>query len=752
MSLQNLNINYAPIRFALKSKSPIVVAQDMAYRTDHPDYQLGAGILIMKEIENQVKPFDEYLEQVKDRLNDNTYQFMKKNIQVLKTVVEQAQSRNYTYSIHAVETFKKSYLLKEKGVCLETPQYLFMRVASGIWFTNLERCIETFEALSTKMIVHASPTLANCGLKNNTVASCFLLQMEDDTVSIMDNLKWAALISKGAGGLGIGLGRIRHSQINHKGMSSGVVPIVRMIEGMIKTFNQTGMREGACKVTLPTWHVDLLDFIEMKRNVGKEELRARFLHYSIWVQNLFMVRAIRDEQWSLFCPNQAKGLNDVCGDEFDKLYTQYEQDQSIPRTTISARSVLEKICHIQAEVGEPFLMFDDLVNFKSSHKHMGHITNSNLCQEITLFCKPDEQIAVCNLGSLIIDSFWNEEKKSMNWELLGQHTRIMVRNLNRVIDINDYSVEQTRRGNEIQRPIGLGILGLADLFVKAGLPYESDEALQLTEQISACMYYHGVSESVDLVQTYGIVPCYEGSTWQRGEFQFDLWNKEVEQITKYGQDMVELFKKSGREIKEPVSPQQFGVNDTWEKLRERVKFFGIANSHLFCQMPNASTGHISQRNEAIEPIYRLLFKKNGLSGEYLIMNTHMVKRFEEKGIWQQEELRKKIVQYLVEHDGSIQGISKVLQKDVSDMEQLFKTSFEISQKKLCALYAARGRYICNSQSLNVYMKNPTKDKLIALHTYNWVQGNKTSSYYLRSQSEATSQKIMLKDEGCLSCQ
>lgn len=752
MSLETLNINYPPIRYALKYKSPTVVAQDMAYRTDHPDYQLGAGILIMKEVEKQVLPFDEYIEQIKNKLNEPTYEFMKKNSSILKLTVENAQSRNYTYSIHAVETFKKSYLLKDKGMVIETPQYLFMRVAAGMWYTNLDECLATFEALSSKKIVHASPTLANCGLKNNTVASCFLLQMDDNTVSIMDNLKWAAIISKGAGGLGIGLGRLRHSQINDKGISSGVVPIVRMIEGMIKTFNQTGMREGACKVTLPTWHVDLMDFIEMKRNVGKEELRARFLHYSIWVQNLFMVRAIRDEKWSLFCPNQAKGLNDVFGEEFDKLYTKYEQDDSIPRTTVSARSVLEKICHIQAEVGEPFVMFDDHVNFKSSHKHMGHITNSNLCQEITLYCKPDDQIAVCNLGSLIIDSYWDEEKKIMKWDELGHHTRMMVRNLNRVIDVNDLSVEQTRKGNQVQRPIGIGILGLADLFVKVGIAYDSDEACKLTETISACMYYYAVDESVNLVSTYGVVPCYEGSTWQRGEFQFDLWNQEVTEMEKLGEDIADMMKKAGSCVKDPVPPSHFNVAKSWEELRKRVMFYGIANSHLMCQMPNASTGHISSRNEAIEPIYRLLFKKSGLSGEYLITNTHLVKKLEEKGIWQQEELRKKIVLHLVEHDGSIQGISQVLGIDLKDIEYIFRTSFEIPQKKLCSLYANRGRYICNSQSLNVYLTNVSKEKMIALHTYNWLVGNKTSTYYVRSQSEATSQKIMLKDESCLSCQ
>lgn len=820
--LSKLNINFPSVKFALKHKNAMTVAQSLAYNTNHSDYQLASGIISMMEIEkNVVFDIKEHLKHMKNYLNENTERFMSENNERLSELLQHSRDNNYTYNIHAVETFKKSYAVKMNNIPLETPQHMFMRNACGIWFNDLSMCSKLFDALSNKKVVLASPQLSNAGLVNNTLASCFLMQMEDDTISIMDNLKWAAISSKGAGGIGIGLGRIRHSKIGNKGVSSGVVPVIKMIESTIKMFNQTGMREGACKVTLPSWHTDILDFIEMKRNVGKEELRARFLHYSVWIQNLFMVRAIRNEKWSLFCPKMAQGfgpefeelvehynkhslnnpeeferllnqcntkhqeigfgpefemlykafnekknvdeamklaikahkltLNDCFGEEFEQLYTRCEKDTRIPRTTISAREVLEKICSIQTEVGEPFVMFDDLVNYKSSHKHLGHITNSNLCQEITLYSKPDETIAVCNLASLIIDNFWDEKNQTMKWDEIGEYTRLLVQTLNRVIDVNCYQTEQTRNGNMTQRPIAIGILGLADLFVKANIPYDSQEAKVLIEKISACMYYHGVMESVNLTSKYGVPSAWYNSTWSNGELQPDLWNNEFDQYKRYGNDIVEGLKKSGRIQSELVNPQEFGVNDTWDNVRSCVKK-GIANSHIFCQMPNASTAHICGRNEAIEPFYRLIFRKNGLSGEYLILNHHLVKKLEERNIWQDENTRKKIIQYMIDKDGSIQGLSSVLNLDIKDIEYLFRTSFEIPQRKICELYASRAKYICNSQSLNIYMAHPTKEKLVALHMFNWYIGNKTSCYYLRSQSDATSQKILLKEEDCISCQ
>lgn len=813
--LSNLKINYPSVKFALKHKDPIQVAQSLAYNTSHSDYQLAAGIITMMQLEKNISyDAEEHINAISGVLNSNTLEFLKRNKDKITDLLKSTRNNNYTYNIHAVETFKKSYAIKNGNIC-ETPQHMFMRNSAGIWFDDYSNFDSLFHALTNKKVILASPQLSNSGLKNNTLASCFLMQMNDDTVSIMDNLKWSAISSKGAGGIGIGLGRIRHSKIGDKGMSSGIVPVVKMIESTIKMFNQTGMREGACKVTLPVWHTDILDFVEMKRNIGKEELRARFLHYSIWIQNLFMARAMENKSWSLFCPKQARGLgdevdlllskinkcdkheldalvgacknahdnsslgpefesfykayicgedlpismleraheltlNDCYGEEFERLYERCERNKSIPRTTIPARELLEKICSIQAEVGEPFVMFDDHVNYKSSHKHLGHITNSNLCQEITLFSKPDDTIAVCNLASLVIDNYWNSETNSLDWNDIGNHTRLLVRTLNKVIDVNTYQTEQTKKGNISQRPIAIGILGFADLLIKMNVAYESYEAKKIIEKISACMYYHGVTESARLTSVYGSPSCWYGSTWSRGELQPDLWNNEIDTFSRYGPTVLDGLLRSGRSKQQLVDLSEIGINDSWDNVRKLV-MNGIANSHLFCQMPNASTAHMCGRNEAIEPFFRLIFRKNGLSGEYLILNHHLVKKLEERNIWQNEEYQKKIIQFMIEKDGSVQGLSSFLGIDMRDIEVLFKTSFEISQRRLCELYATRAPYICNSQSLNVYMSHPTKEKLVALHLFNWFIGNKTSCYYMRSQSDATSQKIILKDE-CVGCQ
>jgi len=643
--------------------------------------------------------------------------------------------RDFSLDFFGLRTLQKAYLLRDKeGIVIETPQYMFLRVACGLWGPgNLERVKETYDQLSCGYFTHATPTLFNAGTPRPQLSSCFLLGMHDSIDGIYEAAKQCAQISKWSGGIGMHISGIRASGSHicgTNGKSSGLVPMLRTFNCLARHVNQGGKRKGSIAVYLEPWHADIEAFLEIRLNQGDEEARCRDLFSALWVPDIFMRRLSQNADWSLFCPNEAPGLTDVYGEEFEDLYERYEREGKA-RKTVSCHSLWLKIIKSQVETGVPYIGYKDAVNRKTNQKNVGIIKSSNLCHEIMQYSDTDET-AVCNLASLAVNKF--VVNGSFDFERMMETVKIMTRNLNRVIDINFYPTAQAERSNRRHRPIGIGIQGLADAFILMGLSFDSPEARKLNHDIFESIYYASVQESVQQAIDAGFydenerkyIPgtysTFEGSPMSQGIFQFDMWMAEG-----HG--------------------DPFPLRHDWDALRELVKKHGVRNSLLIAPMPTASTAQILGNNEAFEPYTSNIYRRTTLAGDFTVVNKHLVKELSDLGLWS-TQLRDQ----LITADGSVQMLN--IPQEIKDR---YKTVWEISQRVIIDMAADRGRFICQSQSMNLFLSAPTVQAISSMHLHAWKSGLKTGMYYLRTKAASraavmTEKKtVVCTDEVCTIC-
>ncbi len=611
--------------------------------------------------------------------------------------------RDYDYDYFGFKTLERSYLLRMYGQVHERPQYLLLRVAIGVHGPDIDRAIETYELMSDKWFIHATPTLFNAATPKPQLSSCFLLTVQEDSINgIFETLQQCALISQSAGGIGLSIHNIRAtgSYIRGTGGSSnGIVPMLRVFNDTARYVDQGGgKRKGAFAVYLEPWHADIFDFLELKKNHGKEEMRARDLFYALWIPDLFMQRVKDNGDWSLFDPNEAPRLMDCWGDAFVKLYEQYE-NEGRARHKVKAQALWFSILDAQIETGTPYMLYKDACNRKSNQQNLGTIRSSNLCTEIIEYTSKDE-IAVCNLASLALPRYVTNG--SFDHQRLYEVTRVITRNLNRIIDVNYYPVEQAQRSNMRHRPIGIGVQGLADAFIMLRMPFESEEARALNREIFETIYFAALTESCALAAEYGAYATYQGSPVSKGELQFDMWG--VTPTSRWG----------------------------WPALREQIHQYGIRNSLLVAPMPTASTSQIMGNNECIEPYTSNVYSRRVLSGEFAVVNKHLLHDLTELGLWD-DSMQARIIAA----NGSVQNIEEI----PAPIRELYKTVWEIKQKAIIDQAADRGAYICQSQSLNVFIAEPNYAKLTSLHFYAWERGLKTGMYYLRSRGAAEAIKF-----------
>lgn len=678
--------------------------------TKHPDYaKLAARIAISnlhkvtsKSFSNTMKRLYTYVDpktgQNAPLISKETWKVIRDHAAELDEAI--IYDRDFGYDYFGFRTLERSYLMKIDGKVVERPQHLLMRVAVGIHGEDIPAAIETYNLLSEKWFTHATPTLFNAGTPKPQLSSCFLLTMKDDSIDgIYDTLKQCAKISQSAGGIGLSIHNVRAKGSYIKGTggtSNGIVPMLRNFDMTARYVDQGGgKRKGSFAVYLEPWHADVFDFLALKKNHGKEEMRARDLFYAMWIPDLFMQRVENNEMWSLFCPNECPGLGDVWGEEFERLYDKYEKEGKF-RKQIKAQDLWFEILESQIETGTPYILYKDAANRKSNQKNLGTIKSSNLCTEIIEFTSKDE-VAVCNLASLALNKFVTDDGV-FDHQKLYEITKVATRNLNKVIDVNYYPVEEARNSNMRHRPIGLGVQGLADTFIMLRMPFDSDEARRLNEDIFETIYFAAMEASMELAQKNGPYETFKGSPVSKGIFQFDMWG---------------VTPKSGRW--------------NWEQLKQDVKKHGVRNSLLLAPMPTASTSQILGNNECFEPYTSNIYTRRTLSGEFIIANKHLMKDLIELGLWT-ETMRQK----LIATNGSVQAIPEIPQ----NIKDIYRTVWEISQKAIIDMSADRGAYICQSQSLNIHLKDPNFGKLTSMHFYAWKKGLKTGMYYLRSTAAA----------------
>jgi len=683
--------------------------------TIHPDYALLAARIAVSNLHKEtdksfsrvVNALYHYIDpKTGDRaglISDEIQQLVQENKERLDAAI--IYDRDFEFDYFGFKTLERSYLLRMNGKVVERPQHLFMRVAVGVHGNDIDAAIETYNLMSERWFIHATPTLFNAGTPKPQLSSCFLLSMTEDSINgIFETLQRCALISQSAGGIGLSIHNVRATGSYIKGTggtSNGIIPMLRVFNDAARYVDQGGgKRKGAFAVYLEPWHADIFEFLDLKKNHGKEELRARDLFYALWISDLFMERVKSDADWSLFCPNESPGLFDVYGEKFEALYHQYEQEGRA-RKTVKARDLWTAILESQIETGTPYILYKDAANKKSNQQNLGTIRSSNLCTEIIEYTAPDE-VAVCNLASLALPKY--VVNGQFDFDKLVEITRVVTRNLNKVIDINYYPIPEARNSNMRHRPIGLGVQGLADAFILCGMAFDSEEARQLNKDIFEAIYFAAVTESCDLAEKLGAYETFQGSPMSKGLFQFDLWN---------------------------VTPS--GRWD-WASLRERVKKHGLRNSLLVAPMPTASTSQILGNNECFEPYTSNLYTRRTLAGEHIVVNKHLMRDLVRLGLWD-EEMREAIMAA----NGSIQGI-EVIPQNIRD---IYKTAYEISQKVIIDMSADRGAFICQSQSLNVFMEAPTFAKLSSMHFYAWQKGLKTGMYYLRSKAATDPIKFTL---------
>lgn len=685
--------------------------------TKHPDFaKLAARIAVSnlhkvtsKSFSNTMKRLYTYVDpktgQNAPLISKETWKVVKDNAAELDEAI--IYDRDFAYDYFGFKTLERSYLMKVDGKVVERPQHLLMRVAVGIHGEDIPAAIETYNLLSEKWFTHATPTLFNAGTPKPQLSSCFLLTMKDDSIDgIYDTLKNCAKISQSAGGIGLSIHNVRAKGSYIKGTggtSNGIVPMLRNFDMTARYVDQGGgKRKGSFAIYLEPWHADIFEFLDLKKNHGKEEMRARDLFYAIWISDLFMKRVENNEMWSLFCPNEAPGLADCYGEEFERLYEKYESEGKY-RKQVKAQDIWFEILEAQIETGTPYILYKDAANKKSNQKNLGTIKSSNLCTEIMEFTSPDE-VAVCNLASLALPKFVTEDGK-FDHQKLYEITKVATRNLNKVIDVNYYPIPEARYSNMRHRPIGIGVQGLADAFILLRMPFESPEARGLNKDIFETIYFAAMESSMELSKEHGPYETFKGSPVSKGIFQFDMWG---------------------------VTPSS-GRWD-WEKLKREVKQHGVRNSLLLAPMPTASTSQILGNNECFEPYTSNIYTRRTLSGEFIIANKHLMKDLISLGLWS-DNMRQK----LISTNGSVQPIPEIPQH----LKDIYKTVWEISQKAIIDMSADRGAFICQSQSLNIHITNPNFGKLTSMHFYAWKKGLKTGMYYLRSTAAADAIKFTL---------
>ncbi len=673
----------------------------------HPDYAiLAARIAVSNLHKNSDKCFSKTIKElynyVDPKTNDKaglisdlTYDVINRNADRLDSAI--IYDRDYDFDYFGFKTLERSYLLRMYGGVVERPQQLFMRVSVGIHGEDINAAIETYNLMSEKWFIHATPTLFNAGTPKPQLSSCFLLSITEDSISgIFETLARCAKISQSAGGIGLSAHNIRATGSYIKGTggtSNGIIPMVRVFNDTARYVDQGGgKRKGAFAMYLEPWHADVFEFLELKKNHGKEEMRARDLFYALWIPDLFMQRVKDNETWSLFCPNEAPNLFDVYGGEFEALYHRYEREGKA-RRQVPARELWNKILESQIETGTPYLLYKDPANKKSNQKNLGTIRSSNLCTEIMEYTSKDE-VAVCNLASLSLPKFVDKKTQTFDFKELFNITRVVTRNLNKIIDINYYPIKEAERSNFRHRPIGIGVQGLADAFIMLRMPFDSEQAAKLNVDIFETIYFAAMTESVALAEKLGHYETFPGSPLSKGEFQFDMWG---------------------------VKPSN---RWDWEELRTRVMKVGARNSLLLAPMPTASTSQILGNNECFEPYTTNIYTRRTLSGEHIVVNKHLLNDLVSLGLWN-EEAR----QVLIAANGSVQNIEGIPE----DFKQLYKTSWEMSMKAIINMAADRGAFICQSQSLNLFMENASFAKLTSMHFYAWEKGLKTGMYYLRTR-------------------
>lgn len=685
----------------------------------HPDYAiLAARIAVSNLHKNSNKSFSETMEALYNYIDPNTNQkaglISDDTIEVIRQNADKLDSaiiydRDYSFDYFGFKTLERSYLLRMDKKVVERPQHLLMRAAVGIHGQDIDAAIETYHLMSDKWFIHATPTLFNAGTPKPQLSSCFLLSMTDDSISgIFETLSRCAKISQSAGGIGLSIHNVRAKGSYIKGTggtSNGIIPMLKVFNDTARYVDQGGgKRKGAFAIYLEPWHADIEDFLELKKNHGKEELRARDLFYALWIPDLFMQRVKDDAQWSLFCPNEAPGLYDTYGGEFEALYHKYEAEGKA-RKVVRAQELWFNILESQIETGTPYILYKDAANKKSNQKNLGTIRSSNLCTEIIEYTAPDE-VAVCNLASISLPKF--VENKNFDFGRLEEVTRVITRNLNRIIDINYYPIPEARNSNFRHRPIGIGVQGLADAFILMRFPFDSEEAKKLNKEIFETIYYAAVSESCELAAKHGAYESFPGSPISQGEFQFDLWGVEP-------------------------TPGRYD----WDALRRKIKDHGIRNSLLLAPMPTASTSQILGNNECFEPYTSNFYTRRTLSGEYMVVNKHLLEDLIRLGLWNAE-----MKEMLMAHNGSIQKIQGIPQ----ELKELYKTAWEISQRAIIDMSADRGAFICQSQSLNLFLENATFGKLSSMHFHAWQQGLKTGMYYLRTKAAVDPIKFTLSEK------
>jgi ribonucleoside-diphosphate reductase alpha chain len=685
----------------------------------HPDYAILASRIAVSNLhKNTVKSFSatmrklyNYVDKASGKIlpliAEDVMQIIEDNADLLDSTI--IYDRDFAFDYFGFKTLEKSYLLKVNGKIVERPQHMYMRVAVGIHKNDIESIIKTYHLMSERWFTHATPTLFNAGTPKPQMSSCFLLTMKEDSIDgIYDTLKQTAKISQSAGGIGLAIHNIRATGSyigGTNGTSNGIIPMLRVFNDTARYVDQGGgKRKGAFAIYLEPWHADVFEFLDLRKNHGKEEMRARDLFFALWMSDLFMKRVEANEEWSLFCPNEAPGLSDCWGAEFEKLYIQHEAAGKA-RKVVKAQDLWFKILESQIETGTPYLLYKDAANGKSNQQNLGTIKSSNLCTEIMEYTSPEE-VAVCNLASIALPRFVINGK--FDHQKLYEVAYQVTKNLNDVIDNNFYPVEEARVSNTKHRPVGIGVQGLADAFIMLRLPFESDLAKMLNKNIFETIYFAAMTASKDLAKLHGAYKSYEGSPVSKGIFQYDMW----------------------------------GVTPTdrwdWAALKAEVKEHGVRNSLLLAPMPTASTSQILGNNECFEPYTSNIYTRRVLSGEFIIVNKHLLKDLVSLGLWTNAMKNK-----IIAANGSIQHIEEI----PADIKELYKTVWEIKQRNLIDMAADRGAYICQSQSLNLFVDNPTTSKLTSMHFYGWKKGLKTGMYYLRSQAATQAVQFTVEKQG-----
>lgn len=678
--------------------------------TSDPDYEILATRIVASNIQKRVpSTFSEAMQKLYDAgiVTEEVTKVSKHIDAHIKP------ERDYDFGYFGLKTLEKGYLQKIHDEIVETPQYMYARVSIGIHGEDVERVVETYDAMSKGLFIHATPTLFNAGTPRPQMSSCFLVANKDDSIDgIYDTVKECAQISKWAGGIGLHVHNIRANKSHIRGTngtSDGIIPMLRVYNATARYVNQAGRRKGSIAVYLEPWHADILDFLEIRLNQGDEEARCRDLFSAMWIPDLFMKRVEEGGNWSLFCPDKAKGLSDVYGKEFEELYEKYERE-GLANKVVPAADIWKAIIKSQSETGTPYMLYKDACNEKSNQKNLGTIKSSNLCCEILERTDKDET-AVCNLASIALPKFVNRETGEFDYEELHRISKMVTRNLNQVIDKNFYPTDTAKRSNMRHRPIGIGVQGLADVFIMSREPFGSEKSREMNRLIFETIYHASLESSCELADKYGTYETFEGSPFSQGILQFDMWDA-------------------------PKLSERYD----WNAMRERVKK-GTRNSLLLAPMPTASTSQILGNNECFEPYTQNIYLRRTLAGEFVVVNKHLVDDLKAVGLWSKE-----MKDLMIKANGSVQNIVDI----PSELKELYKTVWEISQKVIIDMAADRGVFIDQSQSMNLFVESPTLSKLSSMHFYAWKKGLKTGMYYLRSKAKARPIQFSLEAD-CAAC-